>query len=84
MCLTDPSYKSLFDTIPDDLNWNVTGWLIYDSNNPNPSPAVILVDEFNEFDDWTLVPFDNQPIYQNPGQEVGLTVIMDDLSDGAN
>lgn len=70
--------------MPDDLNWNVTGWLVYDSNNPNPDPAVILDDVFNEFDDWTLVPFDNQTIYQNPGQEVGLTVIMDNLGDGAS
>lgn len=68
--------------MPDDLNWNVTGWLVYDSNNPKPDP--VLVDEFHEFDDWTLLPFDNETIYQNPDQEVSLTVIMDNLGDGAN
>lgn len=74
----------MFDTIPDDLNWNVTGWLVYDSANPNPDAAVIEEDTFNEFDDWTLVPFDNETLYTNPDQEVGLTVIMDNLADGAN
>lgn len=74
--------QSLFDTIPDDLNWNVTGWLVYDSSKSNPEAA--LVDEFHEFDDWTLVPYDNQTIYQNPDQEVALTVIMDNLDDGAS
>lgn len=75
-------FQDLFDTIPSDLNWNVTGWLVYDSNNANPDAAVL--DAFNEFDDWTLVPYDNETLYTNPDQEVALTVIMDNLADGAN
>ncbi|KAK7724129.1 hypothetical protein SLS64_000463 [Diaporthe eres] len=55
----------LFDTLPSDLNWNVTGWLSYDSSKPLPEPA--LVDEFNEFDDYTLVPaFFNNITYKAP------------------
>lgn len=72
----------LFDTLPDDLNWNVTGWLSYDSSKPMPEPA--LVDEFNEFDDYTLVPYDNQTILGAPDHQIELEVIMDNLGDGAN
>ncbi|KAK2607355.1 hypothetical protein N8I77_006034 [Diaporthe amygdali] len=72
----------LFDTLPDDLNWNVTGWLSYDSSKPLPDPA--LVDEFNEFDDFTLVPYDNQTILGAPDHQIELEVIMDNLGDGAN
>lgn len=74
--------QSLFDTLPDDLNWNVTGWLVYNSANTNPDPA--LVDELNEFDDWTLIPYDNQTIFTQPAQDIELEVIMDNLGDGAN
>lgn len=74
--------QDLFDTLPDDLNWNVTGWLSYDSSKPMPEPA--LVDEFNEFDDYTLLPFDNQTILGTPDHQIELEVIMDNLGDGAN
>lgn len=74
--------QDLFDTLPDDLNWNVTGWLTYDSSKPMPEPA--LVDEFNEFDDYTLVPYDNQTILGAPDHQIELEVIMDNLGDGAN
>lgn len=57
---------------------------MYDSANQNPDAAIIEDDVFNEFDDWTLIPYDNETIYTNPNQEVGLTVIMDNLGDGAN
>ncbi|KAH8892032.1 hypothetical protein GQ53DRAFT_746474 [Thozetella sp. PMI_491] len=73
---------TLFDTLPDDLNWNVTGWLVYDSAKPLPDPA--LVAELDPFDDVTLVPYDNQTLYGEPDQTVSLNVIMDNLGDGAN
>lgn len=76
--------QSLFDQLPADLNWNVTGWLVYDAENPNPDPAILEEDVFNEFDDFTLVPYDNETLFTNPDQEVALTVIMDNLGDGAN
>ncbi|KAI1101784.1 putative ferroxidase [Jackrogersella minutella] len=73
---------SLFDSLPDDLNYNVTGWLVYDEAQPLPDPA--LVDELNNFDDVTLVPYDELPLFTDPDQSVELDVIMDNLGDGAN
>ncbi|KAI0113548.1 Cupredoxin [Nemania sp. FL0031] len=73
---------TLFDTLPADLNYNVTGWLTYDGSLSFPEPA--LVDELDPFDDMTLVPYDNQTIFGEPDQTVELDVIMDNLNDGAN
>ncbi|SPQ20545.1 d799b6eb-bd37-4da1-9294-1a8cf6b4c133 [Thermothielavioides terrestris] len=56
----------LFDKIPDGLNWNVTGWLVYDSAKPLPDPAVVY-DAFEPFDDIGLVPaFFNDITYVSP------------------
>ncbi|KAF6805665.1 iron transport multicopper oxidase fet3 [Colletotrichum musicola] len=73
---------TLFDTLPDDLNWNVTGWLSYDQSKPLPEPAT--VDELDPFDDMTLVPHDGMERLGEPDQTVELNVIMDNLGDGAN
>ncbi|KAK4042729.1 multicopper like protein [Parachaetomium inaequale] len=73
----------LFDTLPDGLNWNVTGWLVYDTAKPLPDPAV-LDGPFEPFDDIGLVPWDNQTILGEPDQTISLDVIMDNLGDGAN
>lgn len=70
----------LFDTLPEDLNWNATGWLVYDETKPNPDPS--FIDEFDEFDDFTLVPFDKQPLLPEPDQMITLDVIMDNLGNG--
>lgn len=75
--------QDLFDKLPPDLNWNVTGWLVYDSSKPLPAAAV-LYDPFDPFDDMTLVPWDNQTIYGSPDTSISLDVIMDNLGDGAN
>lgn len=72
----------MFDTLPDDLNYNVTGWLVYDGAQSLPDPAT--VDELNNFDDITLVPYDNLTRFGEPDQTVELDVIMDNLGDGAN
>ncbi|KAH0442270.1 multicopper oxidase [Colletotrichum camelliae] len=73
---------SLFDTLPPDLNYNVTGWLVYDSSKPMNQAATL--DNFAPFDDMTLVPYDKQPLLTSPSQTVELDVIMDNLGDGAN
>ncbi|KAH6620689.1 multicopper like protein [Chaetomium sp. MPI-SDFR-AT-0129] len=73
----------LFDAIPDNLNWNVTGWLVYDDKKALPEPAEVP-GVFEPFDDIGLVPWDNQTIFTNPDQSVSLDVIMDNLGDGAN
>jgi iron transport multicopper oxidase len=64
------------------LNWNVTGWLVYDDALALPVPT--LVDELNPFDDMTLLPYDNQTLLGEPDQIVELAVIMDNLGDGAS
>lgn len=74
--------QSLFDTLPDDLNYNVTGWLVYDEAKTLPDP--VLLDELDPFDDMTLLPYDNQTLLGEPDQTIELDVIMDNLGDGAN
>ncbi|KAK0652067.1 multicopper like protein [Cercophora newfieldiana] len=73
----------LFDKLPDDLNWNVTGWLEYDSKAPYPTPKV-LDQPFEPFDDMKLASWDTQALLGEPDQVVTLNVIMDNLGDGAN
>ncbi len=68
--------------MPDDLNYNATAWLVYDSNNALPDPAIL--DSLNPFDDFTLVPYDKQELLPEPDQIVDLTVVMANLGDGAN
>jgi hypothetical protein len=43
-----------------------------------------LINEFDFFDDFTLVPYDEQALLNNSSQQVNLTVIMSNLGDGAN
>ncbi|MCJ1277138.1 hypothetical protein MMC21_004948 [Puttea exsequens] len=74
--------QDLFDTIPATLNPNVTGWLVYDSNADLPQPA--LLDSFEPFDDFTLVPTDGEPLLPSSDISVPLTVSMINLNDGAN
>lgn len=68
--------------IPPTLNWNVTGWLVYDSSNPLPPAQNISI--FNPFDDITLVPYDKTPLFENPAQTVTVNFVMGNLGDGAN
>lgn len=79
---TNVRWQTLFDTIPPGLNWNVTGWLVYDDTKPLPAPTP--VDDFDWYDDMDLVPYDNQEILQDPDQQIVLDVIMKDLGDGSN
>ncbi|KAF5681689.1 cell surface ferroxidase [Fusarium circinatum] len=72
----------LFDVLPDDLNWNVTGWLVYNEEKPLPKPSVVY--DFDPYDDMDLVPYDEMPILPEPSRSIELDVIMDNLRDGAN
>lgn len=63
----------MFDVLPEDLTWNVTGWLVYNKDAPLPDPAV--VDEFNHYDDFTLVPLDKEPLFPEADQTITLDVI---------
>jgi len=74
--------QDLFDKSPATLNPNVTGWLVYNSAAELPKPA--LLDSFDPFDDFTLVPIDGEPLLPEPDYSVPLTVEMISLGDGAN
>ncbi|KAK2678446.1 Multicopper oxidase, C-terminal [Fusarium oxysporum f. sp. vasinfectum] len=72
----------LFDVLPDDLNWNVTGWLVYDEEKPLPKQSVVY--DFDPYDDMDLVPYDEMVRLPEPSRIIELDVIMDNLRDGAN
>ncbi|KAF9885646.1 hypothetical protein FE257_012737 [Aspergillus nanangensis] len=72
----------LFDTLPPTLNYNVTGWLVYDDQNHNPAPST--VSEFDPYDDFQLVPVDGEKLLEEPDYTVTLDLTMDNLGDGAN
>ncbi|KAL9130217.1 MAG: hypothetical protein Q9217_001562 [Psora testacea] len=74
--------QDLFDKVPDNLNPNVTGWLIYDNTAEKPLPA--LLDMFEPFDDFTLVPTDGEELMDKVDYSFNLDVKMDNLGDGAN
>jgi iron transport multicopper oxidase len=74
--------QDLFDTVPADLNPNVTSYLVYDSTVKMPTPA--LIDEYAPFDDIELVPIDGEKLFTDPDQSVVLAVMMDNLGNGAN
>ncbi|KAJ2893586.1 iron transport multicopper oxidase fet3 [Zalerion maritima] len=73
---------TLFDAYPEDLQYNVTGWLTYDEDAGFPEPE--LVDEFVDFDDMNLIPEDEEELLPEPDREITLNVAMDNLGDGAN
>ncbi len=74
--------QSLFDKVPDSLNPNVTGWLVYDEVAPKPKPA--LLDAFSPFDDMALVPEDGEELFDHVDYSFNLDLSMNNLGDGAN
>lgn len=58
----------------------MTGWLVYDDAMPLPEPAEVA--GFDDFNDFTLVPYDKQPLLPEPDQVITLDVVMDLLGDG--
>ncbi|KAM5351926.1 hypothetical protein ACJ41O_004649 [Fusarium nematophilum] len=73
---------TLFDVLPNDLNYNSTGWLVYDDSNDYPDAAT--VESLDPFDDMALVPYDKMDLLGDPDREVTLDVMMDNLRDGKN
>ena len=75
--------QDLFDSVPDGLNPNVTGWLVYDEHGDLPSPQPL--DNFDAaFDDFALVPYDKQPVFDQVDYSFELNFKMENLGDGAN
>jgi iron transport multicopper oxidase len=79
-CLTPA--QELFDEIPDDLNSNVTGWLVLDDARDLPLP--LEVETFEPLDDFTLQPLDKLAALNKVDRTVTLDLKMDNLGDGAN
>ncbi|KAG8624405.1 hypothetical protein KVT40_007472 [Elsinoe batatas] len=72
----------LFDTVPDGLNPNVTGWLVY--NDAADKSAAVELDVFEPFDDFQLVPNDAERLLPEADQTLTLNMSMINLGDGAN
>ena len=68
--------------IPDGLNSNVTGWLVYDDKKDKPAAKDVA--EFEPFDDFTLVPEDGEELLDKVDHSITLDLKMDNLDDGAN
>ena len=56
---------------------------MYNDNKDN-LPEATLIDEFDPFDDFTLVPKDGEGLLPEPDYVLPLTMKMDNLGDGAN
>jgi iron transport multicopper oxidase len=74
---TDQNYAVLalldvtgYNDTPPELNPNVNAWLVYDQLEPLPPPLNTSAETLNSttIDDFTLVPYDNEPLLQNPTQ----------------
>lgn len=77
--------SQLLDTIPSDLQLNVTSWLEYNKTADFPQ-AVMKVDQSSSLDpvdDMTLVPYDHMELLPEPDLTIDVTVIMQNLADGA-
>ncbi|KAH6872235.1 Cupredoxin [Alternaria rosae] len=74
--------QDLFDAIPDGLNPNVTGWLVYD--DAKDKPAAKEISSFEPFDDFALVPHDKEELFDHVDRSITLDLKMDNLDDGAN
>ena len=74
--------QDLFDTVPEGLNPNVTGWLVYDDTKEKP--AAKEIDAFEPFDDFDLVPYDKEELLDHVDRSITLDMKMDNLADGAN
>lgn len=55
---------------------------MYDNSAAKPKPT--LLDEFNPFDDFTLIPHDGLDRFDNVDQTITLDLKMANLGNGAN
>ncbi|MCJ1404425.1 hypothetical protein MMC11_007650 [Xylographa trunciseda] len=74
--------EDMFDHVPEGLNPNTTGWLVYDKSKELPLPA--LLDNFYPFDDFTLMPQDGEVLFENVDHSITLNFMMGNLDNGVN
>jgi iron transport multicopper oxidase len=74
----------LLDGIPSTLRLNQTNWLEYNPSATFESVNVTLdiATENPAFDDYSLIPYDKEPLYQNPSKIINMTISMGILSNG--
>ena len=84
---------TMFDYVPPNLNpsiehfgcpandIDVTGWVVYNSNNSNPKPT--LLDTFYDWDDTLLVPLEPEPVLP-PDESHQLDVLFETRGNGEN
>ncbi|MCJ1474803.1 hypothetical protein MMC13_003463 [Lambiella insularis] len=61
---------NMFDSVPAYLNPNVTGHLVY--NDSAPLPAEPVVQAFNTYNDFDLIPQDQQSLLPSPDKVVAI------------
>ncbi|KAL6705643.1 hypothetical protein ACN47E_006590 [Coniothyrium glycines] len=74
--------QDLFDAVPEGLNPNVTGWLVYDDSKDKPAPKEL--EAFEPYDDFNLTPYDKLALLDKVDHSITLDMKMDNLNDGAN
>ena len=55
---------------------------MYDRNKVLPTPSIL--EAYEPFDDFTLVPYDREVLLDNVDQSITLNFAMGNLGDGAN
>lgn len=75
----------MLDVVPEDLILNSTNWLVY--NESAELPGEYFIDDWQAlFDDFYLLPLENQrvPLYPEPDYTITVDVSMNNLDDGVN
>lgn len=55
---------------------------MYDDSKPKPAPKIL--DDFNPYDDFTLVPEDGMELYDHVDYSFNLDLSMNNLGNGAS
>lgn len=77
--------SSLLGVVEPDLQLNHTSWLEYNSTTDHPQ-AVMTISDFSYLtpvDDLALIPHDRTPLFQDPDMVIKVTIIIDNLTNGA-
>lgn len=70
--------------IPSNLQLNNTNWLQYNVSAPREQAVIPVSDptKFDPFDDMTLIPYDHEPLLQNPDHSITVNVNFQILDNG--
>jgi iron transport multicopper oxidase len=65
--------ETMFDSVPDYVDPNVTAYLVYDDKKP--LPASLVLNGFDTIDDFTLTPYDKLHLFDGtPDQTIVLNL----------